>query len=198
MPFHARPPRAASTRLGGGADAHRNETEVFLLRFRSKTGRPGFVAAVLGSCAIAAALFASSTAAAAGTTTLTFKESEKGGSFAFIDNPPKTKQTHNGPVTISAGDEFVLKNPLESGGKTIGNLQAFCIATRTVKGFGKAEFLCNGTFTIAGKGTLTGQAINKGGRTEGAITGGTGSYAGARGTVVSKPGKGATTITLLE
>jgi hypothetical protein len=38
------------------------------------------------------------------------------------------------------------------------------------------------------------------GPTEGAITGGTGIYAGARGTFVSRPGRGAstTTVTLLE
>jgi hypothetical protein len=68
------------------------------------------------------------------------------------------------------------------------------------KGFGKAEFLCSGTFTFPGQGTLTAQAINKGGRTEGAITGGTGSYVGASGTVVSKQVKGgsSTTVTLTE
>lgn len=156
--------------------------------------KPGRIAALFGSCLLASVVLASS-AAAAGSTTLTFKERENAGSFAFIDNAPKT-----GPKTISAGDEFVIKKPLESKGKTIGNLQALCVATRTVDGFSKAEFLCTGTFTFPGQGTLTAQAINKGGRTEGAITGGTGSYAGARGTVVSKPGKGgsSTTVTLLE
>jgi hypothetical protein len=157
--------------------------------------KPGRIAALLGFVLLVSALLASS-AAAAGSTTLTFKESEKGGSFAFVDNAPKT-----GPQTISAGDEFVIKNPLESKGKRIGNLQALCVATKTVNGFAKAEFICTGTFTLAGQGTLTAQAINKGGKTEGAITGGTGSYAGAGGTVVSKPGKGGsstTTVTLLE
>jgi hypothetical protein len=161
------------------------------LRFPAK---PGQIATFFGACLLASALLASS-AAAAGNTTLTFKEPEKGGSFAFIDNAPKT-----GPKTISAGDEFVLKQPLESKGKTIGNLQALCVATKTAKGFGKAEFLCSGTFTFPGQGTLTAQAINKGGRTQGAITGGTGSYVGASGTVVSKQVKGgsSTTVTLTE
>ena len=100
------------------------------------------------------------------------------------------------------GDEFAIKRPLESKGRTIGKLQALCVATGTVKGFAEAEFLCAGTFTFPGKGTLTAQAIDKDGRTEGAITGGTGTgtYAGAIGSILSRPTKGgaSTTATLLE
>ena len=161
-----------------------------------KIARLGGAAALL-SC-LAALAFTGSAAAA--TTTITFKEPEKGSTFAFIDNAPKTKRKHGFPEKISAGDEFVFTNPLEAEGKKIGHLQAVCTATENGK-FQNAGFNCNGTFVFTGKGTLTGAATITGKKTEGAINGGTGTYAGARGTFVSKEGKGGAstvTVTLLE
>jgi hypothetical protein len=160
-----------------------------------KVARLGGAAALL-SC-LAALAFTSSAAAAA--TTIHFKEPEKGSTFAFIDNAPKTKRKHGFPAKISAGDELVFTNPLEAEGKKIGHLQAVCIATGNGK-FQTAGFNCNGTFVFTGKGTLIAAATLAGNKTEGAITGGTGTYAGARGTFVSKEGKGASkvTVTLLE
>lgn len=148
-------------------------------------------ATALFSCLVALT-FTSSAAAA---TTITFKEPEKGSTFAFIDNAPKTKRKHGFPEKISAGDEFVFTNPLEAEGKKIGHLQAVCIATGNGK-FQNAGLNCNGTFVFTGKGTLIAAATIKGNKTEGAITGGTGNYAGARGTFVSKEGKGASTVTV--
>jgi hypothetical protein len=159
-----------------------------------KLARLGGAAALLSCLALA---FTSSAAAA--TTKITFKEPEKGSTFTFIDNAPKTKHKHGFPQKISAGDEFVFTNPLEAEGKKIGHLQAVCVATGNGK-FQNAGFNCNGTFVFTGKGTLIAAATIAGKKTEGAITGGTGTYAGARGTFVSKEGKGASsvTVTLLE
>ncbi len=135
----------------------------------------------------------SASALAAGTTTITFKEGGKGESFAYVDNAPKTTFKHGNPKLISAGDELVLQTPLSAGGKRIGRLQATCTATKTSKSFAGADFMCQGTF-IFGKSTLVGSALIIGNKTEGAITGGTGIYTNAHGTVVTHDKT--TTITL--
>ncbi|HEY1853379.1 MAG TPA: hypothetical protein VGG40_02225 [Solirubrobacterales bacterium] len=128
--------------------------------------------------------------ASAATTTLEFEETEKGATFAFVDNPPTAPKKHGFPTTISAGDMIVLNNPLLEGGKRIGHLSASCVATKTSKKFDGAQFACNGTFVLPG-GTLVASAIISGaGVSEGAITGGTGKYAGVNGTFTTKETKG--------
>ncbi|HEY2716235.1 MAG TPA: hypothetical protein VGI73_08455 [Solirubrobacterales bacterium] len=165
-------------------------------------------AAAAALLAAAIALVATATAGAAqGSTTLTLKEPENGSTFTFIDNAPTSKKTHGFPTKISPGDEIAITNPLTEGGKTVGKLRARCTATagaKTTSGagsdpFAAAHFICEGVFSLGGNRLYGNATIVKGG-TEGAITGGTGKYAGARGTFVSKEGKGAstTTITLLE
>jgi hypothetical protein len=154
--------------------------------------------------ALVIALASVGTAAAAQSTTLTFKESEKGSTFAFIDNAPTSKKKHGFPTKISPGDEIVTTNPLTEGGKTIGKLRARCTATAAAntsnpEAFVAAHFICEGVFTFGGSSIFGNARIVKGG-TEGVVTGGTGKYAGASGTILSKEGKGGstTTITLLE
>jgi hypothetical protein len=140
-------------------------------------------------------------ASAAGTTTLTFKEPEKGSTFAFVDNPPTAKKVHGFPTSFSPGDTIIFTNPLEAEGKIVGKLKVTCTATKAApaKNFAGAGFVCTGYAKIPG-GSLVFAAELSEGNTEGAITGGTGSYAGARGTFASKENKGfsTTTITLLE
>jgi len=154
---------------------------------------PRVILVVAASCA-AVMPFASSGAAAV-VTTLTFMEPETGATFAFIDNAPKT-----GPGVISAGDGFVIEARLEAKGRTIGSLQASCVTADTTSHVAKAEFICTAIYKLAGQGTLTAQGINRGSKTNGAITGGTGAYAGAHGTFTSKGVNGGsmTTVTLLE
>jgi hypothetical protein len=153
------------------------------------------IVALLGCSLVALPLCVSATALAAGTTTLTFKEGGKGESFAYVDNAPKAQFEHGNPELISAGDELVLQTPLSSGGRRIGRLQATCTATKTSPSSAGTDFMCQGTF-IFGKSTMVGSALIIGKKTEGAITGGTGIYAGAQGTIVTH-GK-TTTITLTE
>lgn len=155
-----------------------------------------------GSISCLAVLFFAGTASAA-TTTLTFKEPEKGSTFAFVDNAPTSKKKHGFPTQFSAGDEIVFTNPLESEGKMVGKIRIACTATKNAssKNFAAAGFVCWGIAKITG-GTLVFAAELSEGNTEGAITGGSGKYAGAHGSFVSKEpkGKGAstTTVTLLE
>jgi hypothetical protein len=147
----------------------------------------GAAAAAFGICVVLWTLAGSADAAKEGTpgkeTVITFTEPEKGSSFHYVDNPPKGKRKHGFPTRISAGDELVIWNPLVSGGKQIGHLQAFCVATRSAKKFPNAEWECTGTYVLGG-GTLTAIARVSHKGTEGAITGGTGSYVGASGVFV--------------
>ncbi len=143
-------------------------------------------------------------ATAAGTTTLTFKEVEKGSTFTFVDVAPVSPKVHGAPTAISPGDQIVLTNPLAEGSKTIGKLRARCTATANAKtssqtAFKQAHFICEGVFTLPGGDLYANATLGQGG-TEGVITGGTGKYVGARGTLLSKEVKGGSTstITLLE
>jgi hypothetical protein len=174
-----------------------NETEEPLLRTTPKLGRLAVLAGLL-SCS-AALVFAGSASAAS--TTLTFKEPEKGSTFAFVDNAPTSKKEHGFPTSFSAGDEVIFTNPLEAEGKVVGKIRVVCTATNDAssKHFAAAGFVCSGIGKIPG-GTLIFAAELAEGNTEGAVTGGSGRYAGASGAFLSKEGKGAGTgtVTLLE
>ena len=93
---------------------------------------------------------------------------------------------------------------MASGGALIGKLRARCTATAPAKttssaAFLDAHFICEGVFTLPGGTLYANASIVKAG-TEGVITGGTGKYVGAAGTILSKEVKGGsnTTVTLLE
>jgi hypothetical protein len=131
-------------------------------------------------------------------TTLTFQEAEKGSTFKFVDVAPQAPTKHGFPTAISPGDQIVVTNPLTQGGKTTGKLRARCTATANAKGknaLPNAHFICEGVFYF-GKNALYGNASIVKGGTEGVITGGTGKYAGASGTIRSKEGKGGSTTTI--
>jgi hypothetical protein len=110
----------------------------------------------------------------------TFRLVEKGESFHFVDNPPFGGQ--NRPP--SQGDTFALTSSLwTTDGKRAGTLRATCTVT---EGGGVGASTCYGTFGLRG-GQLAGiTTVRREGRiTRVAIVGGTGSYEGARGSVIS-------------
>lgn len=153
---------------------------------------------------LAAGFVCAAVASAATTTTLSFQEPEKGSTFTYVDVAPTAPKKHGFPTSISPGDQIVITNPVTEGGKTIGKLRARCTATAAVAkissvAFAGAHFICEGVYTLTGGSLFANATIVKSG-TEGVVTGGTGKYAGVRGTVVSKEMKGGsvTTITLLE
>jgi hypothetical protein len=156
---------------------------------------PSLLALTALLCCVGALAFAASASAA--NTVLTFKEPEKGSTFAFVDNAPKSQLKHGFPTAFSAGDEIIFTNPLEAEGKTVGKIRVVCTATKNASSehFAAAGFLCSGLAKIPG-GSLAFAALLSEGATEGAVTGGTGSYAGASGTFVSKEGKGSSTVTI--
>jgi hypothetical protein len=156
-------------------------------------------AVVLGFCILA--VLAGSANAIVGPTTLTFKELSKGATTHFVDNAPKTTLKPGGGLSISAGDMLLTTNPLEMDGKVVGKIRIVCTATSSAntKNLGAADFNCIGIARIPG-GSLVLVAGLSEGSVEGAVTGGTGIYAGARGTFVSRNVKGGSTntVTLLE
>jgi len=103
---------------------------------------------------------------------------------------------------MSPGDMFVLSNPLvDNSGKHIGHLRAECTIIQGGKTAAKSAGICFGVFAMT-NGTLDAMvtlANLDSTTTAGAIVGGTGSYAGARGDFVSHSTKtGANdTVTLL-
>lgn len=117
--------------------------------------------------------------------TISFKEVNKGATFHYVDNPPANPKNKR-PV-LSPGDEFVFTSPI-TGGKS-GELRAKCTAEKKAPandtGFSAADPLCTGAFVLR-DGTLFASVAEGGAKvTHGAITGGTGAYANARGTFTS-------------
>jgi hypothetical protein len=117
--------------------------------------------------------------------TISFKEVDKGSTFHYVDNSPVNK-SHKRP-TFSAGDEFVFTSPI-SGGKT-GELRAKCTAEHKAPGndagFNASHPLCTGAFVLNDGVLFVSVATGQTKVTHGAVEGGTGAYANARGTFTS-------------
>ncbi len=119
--------------------------------------------------------------------TVTVTDSRNGARFAFIDNPPSTRLTRQGdPRRISIGDEIVFVNRLRttSGGKGRGYFR--CVAVAAAAGAaGRFDSLCIIDMALPdGHLVGSGRTANLyGNRIEIPVTGGTGAYAGARGTL---------------
>jgi hypothetical protein len=151
-------------------------------------------AVVLGCCILGGLV--SSATASVGPTTLIFKELEKGATSHFVDIAPSATLNH-GVASISPGDTLLSTAPLSMDGKVVGKIRIVCIATSmgSTKNLDGAGFGCTGIAKIPG-GTLVLVGEAGEGPADGAITGGTGIYAGAKGTFVSRQGRGSSTITI--
>jgi hypothetical protein len=142
------------------------------------------------------ALMSTSGSAQTPGTTIQLFESEKGASFGFVDNPPKSKNDR-----ASVGDAFAFNSPvLDQARQTrLGNLSVQCTVTRPGKE-SKAETACSGAVRLA-DGMITLSTSIKGNpkTVAAAVTGGTGAYNGARGSLTSTTVEGGSedTITLL-
>jgi hypothetical protein len=113
----------------------------------------------------------------AGTRTLTFTSTQKHGDEHFIDLPPK------GP---SAGDRVALSSTLHQPGKVAGRLEGDCAwvdQTFEVLQCSVVVILPDGRLTL--QGAHANKKIPRIGGTqeEYAVTGGTGAYEGATGTM---------------
>lgn len=124
---------------------------------------------------VAAAIGGMSLAHAGGTNhhrTFTLREVDTGGKYISITH------SKNG----APGDEFIFSANLKRHGKKVGDLNAKCTLVLHNK------LICEGVFRLPG-GTLTAQTLlpsqDSNAPNHIAITGGTGSYRGATGEVVS-------------
>jgi len=139
------------------------------------------LAAPLAAVGLVAAIAAPGGSAQTPTgTTLSLTEKNDGGSSAFIDNTPRSRGERP-----AAGDQIVFSNPIydAAGTKRQGSLTATCTVWRTTKS-GEPPLICSAVYALPG-----GDLVVSGRLTPGtqhlAVTGGTGAYAGARGTVDS-------------
>jgi hypothetical protein len=110
----------------------------------------------------------------------TLKFVDKGGSFKFVDNPPKGKSRNPAP---SAGDEFLFTSNLyDESGARAGYVTAHCAFPPGLKGLadcqGEAK-VKDGTVSFSGLQNLNGL------KNTFSVTGGTGAYEGARGSITS-------------
>jgi hypothetical protein len=145
---------------------------------------------VLAVAAIAVfAVVATSGAQAPGPQTLVLKENSKGGKFTFVDAARPFAKNPKRP-TPSQGDYFVFYSPLnDAAGNPAGELDVKCTIIKKGKartGQGEVD-LCNGVVGLS-NGEIFVAARTTGGNNpdvRGAITGGTGAYANARGTLTS-------------
>jgi hypothetical protein len=115
--------------------------------------------------------------------TITLNELAKGSKFIHVRN---TKTRHR--TSMALGDLVVFTNPIaDASGKLVGKLHADCAATVGNRNFLKGVLTCTAVLTL-GDGALMVQTNSSPGTatTAGAIVGGTGAYAGARGVFVSK------------
>jgi hypothetical protein len=143
-----------------------------------------FIAVLLALAAIPAGL-ALGDSPAPGPRTIKLKE--RGGSLKALDLPPRARTAHS---PASPGDEVVFTRSLTSAdGRAAGTFHAVCVVTKPHGGIETSLYQCSGTYVLT-DGTL---ALDFAGSLSGqsrtfAITGGTGNYAGARGTVASVGG----------
>jgi len=131
----------------------------------------------------AVAVLSSASAQAPASRILTLHELDKGSTFVHVRNTPTKAQQSN-----RLGDLIAFTNPItDAAGTRVGRLHAQCVTTVGARDFRKSTLTCTAILHLR-DGDLTGQFVNDLGAqsSTGAITGGTGAYAGARGVVVSK------------
>ena len=122
-------------------------------------------------------LLVSAVAASANGNTTTLRLISRDEAGSFIDNPPAA----TGEGDVSQGDMFVFTSRLFRGGRRVGRGHVAC--TITLARGERSLSQCVGTFTLR-RGQITAQGVvGQADRFTGAITGGTGRYDAARGTL---------------
>ena len=143
-----------------------------MLKLSSKTRKLAASAVVLTPVAVL--VVATTATGSTAAETITFNS--RPGTFRFVDIAPKGELP-------TPGDSLVLTNRLFKGGERIGTLHAECVVTRKAANPDNTPMLCQGVYVLDG-GTLSGTAmlLSSSAVTDIAVTGGTGTYAGASGT----------------
>ena len=124
------------------------------------------------------------------TTTLSLYEPAEGGTFKIVDNAPKSPSANPGSrrFRLSVGDEIIFTNPVlnQKGGTRVATLY---VDGTIVKGgrFNSSSVMARVVLVFTNGDQLTAQGIFNfsGADVRIAVVGGTGTYVGARGFVVS-------------
>ena len=136
---------------------------------------------------------AAAPAATAPTGTLVLEEPASGSTFTHIRNTSDRPRRAN-----RQGDLIVFTSRVvDTHGRRAGESHTSCVTTKGSRDFRRSKLLCT-TAAVLRDGTFTGQFVLAvdADTTTGAITGGTGAYASARGTFVSRQGRSGTTDTI--
>lgn len=154
--------------------------------------RTAMLATIITTAGVGAGAAVASTGAAqapvppSGTKELVLRQS----SFKFLDHPPRRRG--DGPP--SPGDASIIGYRVfdAAGKERLGRLSAICVSTDRPTNRRDQDVQCTGMMTLP-----DGELVLQGPESTLAITGGTGAYAGARGTATGKPaGQRATALSL--
>jgi hypothetical protein len=156
-------------------------------------------AGALAAAALTAAVISATAGGqAAQGRTIQLTELAKGGTFGFVDNPPRGTMRR---PRFSPGDSEAFSSVLaDASGRHVGRLNVQCTVTggRSAR---TARVVCTGVFGLP-DGTLavTASLVGEPSTVNAAVTGGTGAYVGARGQLMSvshRNGSSSDTIQLL-
>jgi hypothetical protein len=172
------------------------------LRARREATGPGRATAavvIAGLCIAQMAVWtavsiADGASSSAATGTLTLKELKKGSTFKHTRNT-----TERLPESNLQGDVITFGSPLaDLSGTRVGRTHVACITTSGARSFVKSELSCTAVVALR-DGTFTAQflATPADRTTVAAITGGTGAYANASGTIVSRETKSGSVDTVM-
>jgi hypothetical protein len=158
------------------------------------------VVAAVGGIGALILLPASGGAQASGATTLTFFEPDSGGTFKVVDNAPKSPSPNpqSRRFRFSVGDEVVFSARLfdRQGGTRQGTLY---VDGKVIKGttFANASLIASGVYVLNDGSQIDVHGAFRFSATANvAIIGGSGRYAGARGSLKSTNSDTSTTDTL--
>jgi hypothetical protein len=138
-----------------------------------------------------------------GARTVSLFETDTGSTFALVDNAPKSPVANpeSRRFRFSMGDKLLFGNPVldQRGGNRLGVIYGEGTVMRG-RSFANAVLLVTVTFAFSDGSQISGVGTFTPGKTARvSITGGTGAYEGARGTIVSQEVQGGSqdTLTLL-
>jgi hypothetical protein len=159
--------------------------------FRSTTA----LAVLLGLFTAGLVLRSSASAQDPAPRTITIRETERGATFTHIRNTKGAPRQSN-----LAGDVIVFTNPIvDASGKRIGKSSVSCTTTSGARNFMKSKLTCSGVTELPDGSLMLQANVTPNARvTSGAITGGTGAYANARGVFANTVGRsGSQTVVTL-
>ena len=138
--------------------------------------------AVLAAGVAAAIPLTSASAQSPGVRTINLIEHNKGSTEGIVDNPPKMMKNRRRPV-FSVGDVFAGSAPVfDATDRTrLGRVHIQCTVTKGGSER-RADALCTGVYRLRDGQISIAATVHGNAPASGAVTGGDGAYAGARGT----------------